>query len=73
MYEGIRFLGDSGDIVGEIILDEVWDEDPKGQWSEIQQIPNGHQIVGLRANNANKVSGVIYSLEFVTGLRPSYI
>ena len=30
-------------------------------------------IVGLRANTANKVSGVLYSLELVTGLRPSYI
>ena len=73
MYEGIRFYGGGGDIVGEIILHEIWDEDPKGQWSEIQKIPNGHMIVGLRANTANKVSGVLYSLELVTGLRPSYI
>ena len=49
----------------------MWDAFKLGSWSDVQVIPEGHQIIGLRANNLNEVSGVLYQLEFVTGPKPS--
>ena len=67
MFEGIQLLGDGGTI----IHTEMWDNFDKGNWSDVQVIPEGHQIIGLRANNFNEVTGVLYQLEFVTGPKPS--
>ena len=62
MFEGIRLIGDD-----ELVFDiTIWDEKPQGSWSDVQQIPEGHQIIGIRANNAKGYRGVLYQLEFVT-------
>ena len=67
MFEGIQLLGDGGVI----IVNKIWESLPLGKWSDVQLIPEGHHIIGLRANNFNEVTGVLYQLEFVTGPKPS--
>ena len=62
MFEGIRLYGDD-DL---IFLSETWDELAKGTWSDVQYIPEGHQVIGIRANNELGYNGVLYQLEFVT-------
>ena len=43
-YNGIRLYEDARDL----ILDKTWMY--SGEWSPLQEIPDGHQIVGLRTN-----------------------
>ena len=62
MFEGIQLIGDD-DLVFENL---DWDENPQGSFSDWQWIPEGHQIIGIRANNAKGYRGVLYQLEFVT-------
>ena len=47
MFEGIQLIGDD-DLVFENL---DWDENPQGSFSDWQWIPEGHQIIGIRANN----------------------
>ena len=44
-YNGIRLYADTRSL----ILDKTWMY--SGEWTPLQQIPDGHQIVGLRTNN----------------------
>ena len=43
-YNGSRLYEDARDL----ILDKTWMY--SGEWSPLQEIPDGHQIVGLRTN-----------------------
>ena len=62
MFEGIQLIGDD-ELV---FVNTEWDEKPQGSWSDWQWIPEGHQIIGIRANNEKGYGGVLYQFEFVT-------
>ena len=62
-YEGIRFY----DANFEFILDLTWHLSPQGDWSELVEIEEGKQIIGLRTNGFDDQQGLIFFLEFVLG------
>ena len=65
-YEGLRLYDESKDF----ILDLTWHLSPKGEWSELEKIPEGQQIIGMRCNTFDETFGVIFYLEFVIGPVP---
>ena len=51
----------------EVIAEKVWDDDPNGEWSEIQTIPRDKKIIGLKCNTQNELYGVLYYISFILG------
>ena len=51
----------------EIIPAKEWDDDPNGEWSEIQSIPRDKKIIGLKVNTENEMYGVLYYISFILG------
>lgn len=45
-FEGLRLLDENKDP----IVDRVWSDSSFGEWSELQEIPEGLHIIGLKAN-----------------------
>ena len=67
MFGGLRFR----DEYGSLIRGEIWADDPQGLWSREHEIPDGQHIIGLAANTANELTGIIYDFNFITGPIPA--
>ena len=66
-YEGLRLYDESNSYV----LNLTWHKAPTGEWSKLQEIPVGQQIIGLKCNLFDESIGVIFYLEFVKGPVPN--
>ena len=69
VFEGIRFL-DADQLV---ITEKIWDAMPGGSWTELIEIPEGQQIIGLEVNTFNEQTGYINDMNFITGPIPDMI
>ena len=64
-FEGIRFYDEEKNP----LVDKVWSSSPFGVWSELQEIPKGQHIIGLKANLIEE--DFITELTFILSPRPS--
>ena len=67
-FRGIRLY--DGD--GNLIVDESWLEDGlqnDEQWTPLQEIPDGKQVIGVQVDNSNSISNIL-ALSFVLGPIP---
>ena len=46
LYDGIRFFGENM----ESIVDVEWGLNDFGSWTNVQEVPSGRKIVGLKSN-----------------------
>ena len=67
-FRGIRLY----DADQELIVDEDWREYELGgdeKWTQLQEIPDGQQIIGVQADDSNSVNTLI-ALSFMLGPIP---
>ena len=63
-FEGIRLYDEDMDL----IVDKIWHDSPFGIWSEVQEIPKGQHIIGVKVNTIE--NDLITDLTFILSPRP---